>query len=104
MKDHPENTNHEGLARRSIEGLVDVIQLMVGIMARCDARQITMPPDFISHFSAVRHHLMRKCVGPDYSERQFCEFFRIVVQTACEKHGATADRIDTLQATNQLRQ
>lgn len=99
-----DSSDHERLAKMSAQRLVDVIDMVVAVMARCDSDGIAMPSDFIAHFGVVRHCLMRKCVGPDYSERQFREFFKIVIQAACEQHRATPARIETLQAMNQLTQ
>jgi hypothetical protein len=98
----PRDTN--GLAQMNVEGLTRIVYLMVATMAKCDAKGISVPPDFVTHFGVVRHHLMRKCVGPDYSEVDFCGFFGVLLKTACEQHSATAVRRDALQATNQLTQ
>ncbi len=92
------------LANLNIEGLTGIVYLMVACMAKCDAERIAVPPDFVAHFGVVRHHLMKKCVGSDYSERQFREFFGILLETACGVHRATAARLDALRATNQLTQ
>jgi hypothetical protein len=101
MKQHKE-TN--GLADLNVEGLTGIIYLMVACMANCDAKGIAVPPDFVLHFGSVRYHLMRKCVGPDYSEKEFRKFFGIFLKTACDQHQATPARLDALRATNQLTQ
>jgi hypothetical protein len=101
-REKPRDTS--GLAEMNVEGLTRIVYLMVACMATCDARGISVPPDFVAHFGAVRHHLMRKCIGPDYSEMEFREFFGVLLKTACEQHSATAARLDALQATNQLTQ
>jgi hypothetical protein len=93
-----------GLADLNIEGLTGIVYLMVACMAKCDAERIAMPPDFVAHFGVVRHYLMKKCVGPDYSEKQFREFFGILLKTACDLHRATTARLDALRAMNQLTQ
>jgi len=102
LRDKTRDTS--GLADMNVEGLTRIVYLMVACMAKCDARGVSVPPDFVTHFGAVRHHLMRKCVGPDYSEIQFQEFFGVLLKTACEQHNANAARMDALQATNQLTQ
>jgi len=101
-REKPRDTS--GLAEMNVEGLTRIVYLMVACMAKCDADRISVPPDFVTHFGVVRHHLMRKCVGPDYSEMQFRKFFGVLLKTACEEHGATGARMDALQVTNQLTQ
>lgn len=97
-----EGSNHRRLAKMDAKRLIDVIDMIVAVMAKCDSEGIAMPPDFVAHFRVVRYYLMRKCVGPDYSERQFRDFFRIVIQAACEQHRATPARMEVLLATNHL--
>ncbi len=92
----------DGLAEMSTEGLTRIVFLMIECMAHCDAKGIAVPEDFVTHFGVVRSYLMRKCVGPDYTESEFRAFFGVVVDTACEQYGATPARLDSLQIKNQL--
>ena len=92
------------LEATDVEGLAKIIFLVVAAMARCDITGAHVPEDFVAHFGIVRSILMRKCIGPDYTESEFCKFFEVMLTRAGEECGATPARMETLQAMNQLTQ
>lgn len=95
-------SNVRGLKAMDIEGLTKIIFLVVAVMAGCDAEKVEVPEDFAIHFGVVRSILMRKCIGPEYSESQFRKFFGVLLKCAGEECGATPARMEALQAANQL--
>jgi hypothetical protein len=82
--------------------LTKILFLVVAIMAKCDAGGVEIPEDFITHFGVVRSVLMRKCIGPDYTEGQFRKFFDVLLKCAGEEYGATPARMESLEAANQF--
>lgn len=95
-------SNVAGLKAMDAQGLAKIVLLIIAILARCDARGVEVPEDFITHFGVVRSILMRKCVRCDYTERQFQRFFGVMLKCASEDYGATPERMASLEAMNQL--
>jgi hypothetical protein len=93
-----------GLEAMDVEGLTKIIFLVVAILAKCEADEIEVPEDFVTHFGVVRSILMRKCIGPDYTESQFCKFFAVLLNCAGEECGATPIVMESLEVANQLTQ
>lgn len=91
-----------GLEAMDALGLVDVVCFIIAVLARCDARGVEVPEDFITHLGVVRSVLMRKSVKGDYTEREFLRFFGMMLKYAGEEYGATPERMASLEAMNQL--
>lgn len=95
-------SNVRSLEATDVRGLTKIIFMVVAIMAKCDAGGVEIPEDFIIHFGVVRSVLMRKCIGPDYTESQFCRFFGVLLKCAGEEYGATPARMESLETANQF--
>ena len=104
MRQQKSGSDVAKLHRSSPKELLGTVDLILQLIARCDRDDIAIPPDFLAHFGTVRNVLMKKCVGTDYTESEFCKFFGAMLKCAGEEYGAAPARMETLQAMNQLTQ
>ena len=95
-------SNVRGLEAKDVMELSRIIELMIACMAKADAQGVEVPEEFLTHFGVVRSVLMRKCIGPNYTELQFCEFFGVMLKAAGEVHKVRPARMAVLEASNQL--
>lgn len=90
------------LEARDARSLGNLLCTMIAFMVKCDLQRLEIPEKFVTQFGVIRSVLMRKCVKDDYTELQFREFFSGMLKFAGEEHGATPERIASLEAMNQL--
>lgn len=94
-----------GLRRSSPEKLLGIVGLLLKYIALADQKNIEVPPEFLEHFGLVRNVLMRKCIGSDYTEAQFREFFNVAFLAAVRDYGMTEQRANSIRVeANQLLQ